>query len=126
MKNTITVLLFLVLLFSISSCSKDTSIPESLENTSPADIPIKPQNIYTNEEFGFTIEFPFEDGDEMVVTQDMQDDEIIVFNITAPKYGIGAIAYIEVLPIGMNERPDYEAMDIPFSYMGANDAFEFV
>jgi hypothetical protein len=85
---------------------------------------------YVNELYGFAMEFPFEYGDAIEIARDddnyRSESSLTAFNITAPNYGIGRVASIEVLPLGDYNEDDYAAMDIAFKYLGSNTSYDFV
>jgi hypothetical protein len=121
--------LLLIIATGFASCNRNAGIP----TTSTPDVSSETQNdesdnFYTNDEYGFTVAFPFEYGESVTVVDgaDTSSSDRKTFDITAPEYGIGRIAAIEALPIGVYSQSEYEARDQPFVYIGSNNAYDFV
>jgi beta-lactamase regulating signal transducer with metallopeptidase domain len=81
---------------------------------------------YADSEYGFALSFPFEYGDAIEVNPAPADDSPMQFELTAPQYGIGVIAYLDVWLSAASYRSDYSAMDVPFTELGSNGRYDFV
>jgi beta-lactamase regulating signal transducer with metallopeptidase domain len=78
--------------------------------------------VYINEEYGFSMALEA-DGDTIAIVQDA--DRGASFIISAPDFGLGAIAYIDIYPMATSYR-NFGPADNPAIHLGVSDTYDFM